>query len=107
MKGAWLVERAESAVMHRRADARNFVNDAALAGAAPTPGASRQLRLLRTVLDPVAPVELGKVQAESAYLSDVAWTSATVGWGQVARNYFWFDQRIQNGVFLMLGGEIL
>jgi hypothetical protein len=28
-----------------------------------------------------------------------------VGWGQLARNYFWFDERVQNGVFLTLGGQ--
>jgi hypothetical protein len=45
------------------------------------------------------------VRDRSAFLSDAAWTDAKVGWGQVARNYFWFDQGIQNGIFLTLGGR--
>lgn len=104
LKGNWLVRRAENAVMHRQSDARKLVNDGALA-AAPTPETARHLRLLRGVLDPVVPFDLATVREDSAFLSDAAWTSAEVGWGQVARNYFWFDQSIQNGVFLTLGGK--
>jgi len=100
----WIVDRAENAVMTHQPDARKFVSDEVLA-AAPTPAAARKLRLLRAVLDPPAPIDLATVQDRSAFLSDVAWTDAKVGWGQLARNYFWFDQNIQNGVFLTLGGR--
>ena len=100
----YIVDRAEGAVMQRRPDAQNFVDDAAIA-AAPTPEAARKLRLLHAVLNPVAPFDLDAVSGDSAYLSDAAWTEAKVGWGQLARNYFWFDQNIQNGVFLTLGGQ--
>lgn len=104
LNAEWIVDRAESAVMKRCPDAQTFVDDAALA-AAPTPEAARKLRLLHSVLNPVPPFDLRTVSGDSAYLSDAAWTEAKVGWGKVARNYFWFDQNIQNGVFLMLGGE--
>jgi hypothetical protein len=57
------------------------------------------------VIDPPAPIDLGKVTAEFASLSDAGWNDAKVGWGQVARNYYWFDAKIQNGVFLQLGGQ--
>jgi len=100
----WIVNRAENAVMHRQPDAQQFVSDEALA-AAPTPEAARKLRLLRTVLVPPAPFDLATVQDDSVFLSDAAWTDAKVGWGQVARNYFWFDEHIQNGVFITLGGK--
>ncbi len=99
-----VVDRAELAVMQRRPNAQALVNDAAVA-AAPTPAAARKLRLLHSVLYPVAPFDLHTTPDESAYLSDAAWTEAKVGWGQVARNYFWFDEHIQNGVFLKLGGQ--
>ncbi|HEU0039271.1 MAG TPA: NPCBM/NEW2 domain-containing protein, partial [Verrucomicrobiae bacterium] len=104
LKAAWIVDHAENAVMRRQPDARKLVNDEALA-AAPTPEAARKLRLLRTVLDPAAPFDLAAVRDDSAFLSDAAWTDAKVGWGQVARNYYWFDERIQDGVFLTLGGR--
>jgi hypothetical protein len=100
----WIVDRAESAVMQRRPEARQFMSDDVLA-AAPTPAAARKLRLLRSVLDPVPPSDLAAVRDDSAYLSDATWTDAKVGWGQIARNYFWFDEHMQNGVFLTLGGQ--
>jgi hypothetical protein len=105
LNAEWIVDRAENAVMTHQPDARKFVSDEVLA-AAPTPEAARKLRLLRAVLDPTAPIDLATVQDRSAFLSDVKWTEAKVGWGQVARNYFWFDQDIQNGVFLVLAGRL-
>ncbi len=96
-----IVDRAELAVMQHRANAQTLVDDAA----APTPEAARKLRLLHSVLNPATPFDLRTVSGNSAFLSDAAWTEAKVGWGQVARNYFWFDEHIQNGVFLMLGGQ--
>jgi hypothetical protein len=100
----WITGQAEKAVMRHRQDAQELVNDAAVA-AAPTPEAARKLRLLRSVLNPAAPFDLASVSGDSAFLSDAVWTDAKTGWGEVARNYFWFDERIQNGVFLMLGGR--
>lgn len=104
LNAEWIVNRAEGAIMSRQPDARKFVSDEALA-AAPTPEAARKLRVLRAVLDPPTPINLAPVRDRSVFLSDVGWTKAKVGWGQVARNYFWFDENIQNGVFLTLGGQ--
>ncbi|HTA31093.1 MAG TPA: NPCBM/NEW2 domain-containing protein, partial [Candidatus Cybelea sp.] len=101
LNGDLMVSWAENAVMRGRDDARNLVSDTAVA-AAPTPEAARKLRLLRSVLEPVAPFDLGTVAGDSAILSDAKWTEATVGWGQVARNHFWFDEHIQDGVFLSI-----
>lgn len=100
LNAEWIVNRAEAAVMHGRADARTLA-----AVTAPTPEAAEKLRVLREVLDPPAAVALRAVTADSAYLSDAVWTDAQVGWGHLARNYFWFDTNIQNGVFLTLGGQ--
>ena len=99
LNAEWLVDCAEKAVMQGRQKARGFVNDAAIA-AAPTPDAARKLRALRAVLDPAKPVNLGTVSGDSVWLSDAVWTKAKVGWGQVARNYRWFDPQIQEGVLL-------
>jgi hypothetical protein len=104
LNAEWIVKRAETAVMRRKPDARQFVSAAAIA-AAPTPESARELRLLGTVLEPPEPVNLGIVKEDSVYLSDAAWTDAKVGWGQIARNHYWFDERIQNGVFLKLDGQ--
>ncbi|HEY3863047.1 MAG TPA: NPCBM/NEW2 domain-containing protein [Verrucomicrobiae bacterium] len=100
LNGEWMVDRAETAVMRHRQDARKF-----LAAEAPAPEAARKLHLLREVLDPPAPFDLATVPGGSAFLSDAKWSSAKVGWGKVARNHYWFDDDIQNGVFLLLGGQ--
>jgi hypothetical protein len=104
LNAQWIVGQAERAVMHRQPDAWKLVNDEAL-GAVPTPETARKLRLLRAVLDPSAPIDLAAVRDHTAFLSDAVWTEAKVGWGQLARNHFWFDERVQNGVFLTLGGQ--
>lgn len=102
----WIVEQAEAAVMKRSADAGRFVTDAAIA-AAPSAADQRRLRVLRAVLQPPAPRELAQVDGDRVHLSDVAWTDARVGWGRPARNHYWFDDRIQQGVFLLLGGQLI
>ena len=104
LNAEWLVDRAELAVMQSRPEARNFVDDAIIA-AAPTPEAAHALRVLRAVLEPAAPFDLRTVTGDSAFLSDSIWTGAEVGWGQMARNHFWFDARNQNGVLLKLGDK--
>jgi hypothetical protein len=105
LNGEWFVGRAESAVLRRDPDAARLVSDDAI-GAAPTLEIQRRLRILRATLTPPSPLELAAVRANRVYLSDVAWTEAKVGWGQVARNHYWFDENIQNGVFLQLQGEV-
>lgn len=104
LNAEWLVDRAERAVMAARLEARDFVSDAVI-GAAPTPDGARKLWALRAVLEPAAPFDLQTVAGDSAFLSDAAWTEAKVGWGQVARNHFWFGPHIQNGVLFRLDGQ--
>lgn len=104
LNAEWLVDRAELAVMAARPEARDFVSDAVI-GAAPTPDAARKLRVLRAVLEPPVPFDLQTATGNSAFLSDAAWTDAHVGWGQVARNHFWFNSASRNGVLLRLDGK--
>ncbi len=104
LNSEWLVDRAERAVMETWPQARDFVGDQVLR-AAPTADGARKLRALRAVLEPAAPLDLRTVTSNTVFLSDVAWTEAKVGWGQVARNHFWFDPQIQNGVLIRLGGQ--
>jgi hypothetical protein len=99
------VNRAEVAVMKADPNARALLTDEAIA-AAPTPESQRKMRILRAVLDPAPLVDLGTTKEAAVFLSDANWTEAEVGWGQVARNYYWFDQRIQKGVFLTLRGQV-
>lgn len=103
-KWPWLVARAEEAVLKRERGARDMLTDDAIARA-PTPKEQRMLRALRGAIEPPPTIDLEKVTTESAFLSDAAWTDAKVGWGKVARNFNWFDEKIQEGVFLQLGGQ--
>jgi hypothetical protein len=105
LNGSSFVNRAETALMKGDANARAFLTDEAIA-AAPTPEAQRKMRILRAVLDPAPLVDLSTTKENAVYLSDANWTEAEVGWGQLARNYYWFDQRIQKGVFLSLRGQV-
>ncbi|MDB6152218.1 MAG: hypothetical protein JWL90_671 [Chthoniobacteraceae bacterium] len=104
LNASWITSRAENAVMKRDANAQTLLTDDAIA-AAPAGLVQRKLQLLRTVLKPVQPLDLATATEESVFLSDAAWSDAKVGWGSVARNFFWFDQNIQNGVFLTLRGQ--
>jgi hypothetical protein len=104
LSSAWLVDAAESAVMKRQPQARKLLSEQALS-AALTSEAKRKLRVLRAVLDPPSPIDLGRARSDHVFLSDAVWTDARVGWGQVARNSFWFDDRFRNGVFLQLAGR--
>ncbi|MSU50435.1 MAG: hypothetical protein EXS37_15350 [Opitutus sp.] len=97
---AWLVDRAETAVLQRWPDAARVLT----ATVPPATEAARKLRVLRAVLAPPPPIELASVAADTAFLSDATWTSAEVGWGQPARNHFWLGEDAQNGIFLTLGG---
>jgi hypothetical protein len=78
LSAAWLVDQAEMAVMTRRREARKLVSDQALSSA-PTPEAKRKLRLLRDLLDPPRPINLGRATGDQAFLSNAAWTDARVG----------------------------
>ncbi len=103
-KWPWIVDRAEKAVAKREPGARALLTEAAIARA-PSDEERRMLRVLREVIEPPAPVELATATGARVFVSDAIWADAKVGWGKVARNRTWFDERIQNGVFLMLGGQ--
>ena len=104
LNSEWLVDRAEIAVVGGDPQARAFLGDDSLA-AVTLPEAGRKLRVLRGVLDPVAPVELATVKENHMDLSDAVWTEANVGWAKVTRNSFWFDQQNPHGAFLVVGGK--
>ncbi|HEX3797125.1 MAG TPA: NPCBM/NEW2 domain-containing protein [Verrucomicrobiae bacterium] len=104
LNAEWQVGQAERAIMQHQADAKDFLSDAAVA-AAYTPEAARELRSLREVLNPPAPFDLATMTGDSAFVSDAIWTKAKVGWGHVARNHYWFDENIQNGILLLLNGK--
>jgi hypothetical protein len=105
LKEVWLISAAEAAIMSGEAEARAWVSDAAIARA-PTEEARRSLRILRRVLDPPALIDLAATAAKSVFLSDAVWSSARVGWGKPARNHYWFDDSIRDGLLLGLGGRV-
>lgn len=100
----WIVDRAEKAVARREAGARALLTEAAIAQA-PSSEERRMLQVLRDTIEPVPPIDLATATGASVYLSDAVWVDAKVGWGNVARNRTWFDEKIQNGVLLMLAGQ--
>jgi NPCBM/NEW2 domain len=100
----WVVREAERAVLQQQADAKSLLTNEAIAQA--SAGDQRLLRILRDVLDPPLLLDLATTEQSSAYLSDADWEKASVGWGQPARNHYWFDDQIRNQVFLQIGGQI-
>jgi hypothetical protein len=104
LNAEWLVDRAELALIKARPEARNFLSDMVIDDA-PTTEAARKLRVLRAVLEPPTPLDLQTVMEDSVFLSDAAWTDAKVGWGQVARNHFWFDSNSGSDALLRLDGK--
>ncbi len=94
----WITQRAEGAVMRREAIAGSFLTAEAIAEAH-TPDVQRKLKTLRDVLNPPTPTDLRSSDAHEVFLSDAAWKSAKVGWGEVARNHFWFDRRFRTASF--------
>lgn len=101
----WIIGRVEAAVLRRQRNARSLLGEDEITRA-PTPEIQRKLRILRAAIDPAPPTKLATVTDNQVFLSDVAWVDARVGWGKVARNHYWFDDNIQNGVFLSLRGEV-
>ena len=104
---AWreaFVGRVEQIILTGQPNARSFLTQEAIADAASAED-RRKLRLLRAVLDPAPPLALAGIAEGRAFLSDVAWTEAQTGWGQPARNHFWFDEKNTVGIFLQLGRQ--
>jgi tetratricopeptide (TPR) repeat protein len=51
-------------------------------------------------------LRLEAIPNDHAFLSDVEWTAAKVGWGQPARNHAWFDENSHPGVLLIVHGRL-
>ena len=89
--------------------ANSFLTDEVIAKAA-LGEAQRQLRLLQRMTMPEpAPIDLTTITGTSAYLSDVAWTKAEVGWGTVQRNRYDVNQENiagEDGLLLRLAGQV-
>lgn len=100
----WLVDRAELATLMKDPKVLETVSDATIASA-PTPESARKLRVLRSLLEPSAAVDLAGIIGDHAWLSDAPWTDAAVGWGKPVRNAFWFGDNFQTSAFLVLGGR--
>jgi hypothetical protein len=66
----------------------------------------KNFRAARAELAQIRPLPLPAVQGDHAYLSDVQWSSASVGWGQPARNHTWFDEENPGGVILLVHGRL-
>lgn len=97
---------AEQTLMRDPDAAAKLLTDAAIA-AAPTEEARKGLRILRRMADPAPqPVDLTTSTARSLYLSDAAWTKASVGWGKTARNRYWFNRGQWEGMLLMIDGKV-
>ena len=65
-----------------------------------------KLGILRDLVDPPEPIDLGLTIAKSVSLSDAKWEKATVGWGRVSRNCYDLDQSRRNSIYLELDGRV-
>lgn len=101
---AWFLSRAETAVARHAPEARNLLATGT-ENLDLTAEGQRKLRVLRDAIDPAETIDLAAAEGSRAYLSDAKWIEAKVGWGQPARNHYWFDDQIQNGLFLALDGN--
>lgn len=100
----WIVNQAEKAVLNGELQSRRLLADDEIAKASPAD--QRRLRVLRTVLDPAPVRDFAKVEDQIAWLSDVSWREASVGWGQITRNHYWMGGQEKVGVFLAIGGQV-
>ena len=104
--GDRLVNLAEQLVMRDPEAAKQRLTADAIA-AAPTEVARRWLQVLRAVISPAPePIDLTSTKVERVFLSDAAWSEASVGWGQVVRNRYWFVEGRWQGVLLRLGEDV-
>jgi hypothetical protein len=102
----WMTSSAEQMFMRNPAEAKKLLTPEAIAKS-PTEAGRRHLQLLYSFTQPEpTPVDLAKTESKDLYLSDAKWTKASVGWGKVSRNRFWFSPERSQGVFLKLNGEI-
>jgi hypothetical protein len=99
-----LVAQAESAVLSQSPNAAELVSQVAIAGA-PTAEAKAKLRVLSELLTPPVPIDLATTPHETVYLSDAEWSSAKVGWRDVARNHYDREQEQRNSIYLELKGR--
>lgn len=103
IQAEWVVGRAEQAMLrHDDKGARVLLDEEGIA-AAPTPEAKRKLELLRSVLNPAKPIDLPTTRDDKVFLSDSAWSEASVGWGKPARNHFWYGKENRGGILLNMG----
>ena len=105
LQADWNMDLAVEAVVRQQPDARQFLTDELIV-AAPSPPAKLKLKVLRGIVDPPAPLDLASVREAKFFLSDAVWTKAEVGWGQPARNFFWFAGTPQTNPFLSLTNRI-
>ena len=104
LNGEWQVTQATKAVVSGSNHAKALLTEAAILEA-PLPIAADKLRVLQEIIDPPSFLDLGNTSLNVVSLSDCKWNQAKVGWGKVARNHYYFDENIRNGVFLMLNDK--
>ncbi|MES2696086.1 MAG: NPCBM/NEW2 domain-containing protein [Verrucomicrobiota bacterium] len=105
LNASWIVRRVETAVLAGDPQARRLLGEKTPAGTSVDQESLRKLEVLRGIVEPVLPLDLATLTDSSAFLSDVNWTAAKVGWGEVRRNHFWFSENFDRGVFLKLEGR--
>jgi hypothetical protein len=103
LNGDWLVKQAQRAYMQGHTEFAAELARAALPQAAKTP-AEKKLKHLLALAAGQTPVDPAQVTNDKAFVSDFIWINAEVGWGKPCRNQYYFDNRIQNALFLELNG---
>lgn len=104
LNARWLLNRAEAAVYESDWDAVGEIvreSKRRQLGKAQT-AAFESLVALR---ERPELVDLEKTEESEVFLSDARWKKASVGWGKPARNHYYFDRNIRDGVLLNAGGK--
>lgn len=104
LNARWLIGRAESAVYER-----DWKAVEAIAGEAADRelAADQQAALagLVAIKDRASRGDLKRTESDAVFLSDAKSREESVGWGRPARNHYYFDKRIRDGVALRVGGK--
>jgi hypothetical protein len=101
----WRVMAAEASFIANDPKVRELLTDEKIAETS-SPETKVRLQILRALLKPTAPIAPAACTSNVLFLSDAEWTEAKVGWGQIARNHYWYDENNRNTVFLTLGGKV-
>ncbi len=96
----------EQTLMRNPERAKSLLTPEAIASA-PDDETKKKLQLLAKMLsEEPSPTDLLATNDDTIFLSDAIWEDATVGWGKVSRNRYWFNKGLWEGVLFQINNEV-